>query len=183
VRPRRVVTGHDADGVAIVVSDEPVPRYVERRAIPGMTDAIVWATASPPRAPGDGADPTVAVSSVVPGPGETRFLTVTLPPASVMASARFDPAAAAAEDAEVIPGLAERFEPDNPGMHVTPTVDYVLVLEGEVWLDLDGGRETMLRAGDLVIQNATRHAWRNKSERPATMAVVMLGIAREGGGA
>lgn len=180
-----MVTGHDAEGNAVVVADGPVPRYVERQAIPGMTDSVLWATANPPSAPADGADPTAAVSSVVPGPGETRFLTVTLPPAAVFTADDFDPAAAAAEDAAVVPGLAERFEPDNPGMHVTPTVDYILVLDGEVWLDLDDGDDTHLRKGDVVIQNATRHAWRNKGERPATLAVVMIGVAEpaQGGAA
>jgi hypothetical protein len=176
-----VVTGHDADGRAVVVSDRPVPRFVEREAIAGMSDAVLWATAAPGEAPCDGADPTAAVTSVVPGPGETRFLTVTLPPAAVFESDEFDPAAAAAEDAAVVPGLAERFDPADPGMHSTPTVDYVVVLEGEVWLVMGGGEETLLRRGDVVIQNATRHAWRNRSERPATIATVLIGVG--GGGA
>jgi mannose-6-phosphate isomerase-like protein (cupin superfamily) len=163
-----VVTGHDADGRPTIVGDEPLPRFVERRAIPGMADGVVWATAA-------GAGGAEAVVSVVPGPGETRFLTVTLPPATAFESAQFDPAAAAAEDAEVIPGLAELFDPDDPGMHATPTVDYVVVLEGEVHLVMEGGEETVVRQGDIVIQNGTRHAWRNLSEHPATLATVMIG--------
>lgn len=178
-----MVTGHDADGRAVVVADGPVPRHVERRAIPGMADSVLWATGAPPRAPRDGADAAPAVGSVVPDGGETRFLTVTLPPAAVFAAPGFDPAAAAAEDADVVPGLAERFEPDNPGMHVTPTVDYVIVLDGEVWLELDDGEGTELGRGDIVIQNATRHAWRNKGEAPATLAVMMIGVGERGGAA
>jgi mannose-6-phosphate isomerase-like protein (cupin superfamily) len=167
-----VVTGHDADGRARIVADEPLPRFVERRAIPGMSDGVVWATGT-----GEAdADAAEAVVAVVPGPGETRFLTVTLPPAAVFESADFDPAAAAAEDAEVIPGLAERFDPEDPGMHATPTVDYVIVLEGEVHLVMDGGEETVVRRGDIVVQNGTRHAWRNLSQSPATLATVMIGV-------
>ena len=67
-------------------------------------------------------------------------------------------------------GLAE---PD--GMHTTPTVDYAIVLDGEIWLELDEGRSTLLRRHDVVIQNGTRHAWRNKSERAATVAFVLIG--------
>jgi mannose-6-phosphate isomerase-like protein (cupin superfamily) len=189
VRPRRVVTGRDADGNAVFVSDGELPRFVAREAIPGMEDGVVWATEAAAAAPRDGADPTAAVTSVVPAPGATRFLTVTLPPESALAAAELDPAAIAAENAAVVPGLAERFEPDDPAMHVTPTVDYVVVLEGELWLDLGEGRETLVRRGDLVVQNATRHAWRNRGSGPATIATVFVGVetdaegdGEEGGG-
>jgi hypothetical protein len=182
VRLRRVVTGHGADGRATIVADEPVPRWVPRKAIPGMEDAVVWSTAAPPSAPRDGADPTAAVTSVVPAPGETRLVTVTMPPAEVFAAAGFDAATAAAEDAEVVPGLAERFDPDEPGMHTTPSVDYVIVVEGEVVLVMEDGSEATVRAGDVVVQNATRHSWQNRTDSPATMLVVFVGVEEEEGG-
>jgi hypothetical protein len=182
VRLRRVVTGHGADGRATIVADEPVARWVPRKAIPGMEDAVVWSTAAPPSAPRDGADPTAAVTSVVPAPGETRLLTVTMPPAEVFAAEGFDAAAAAAEDAEVVPGLAERLDPDEPGMHTTPTVDYVIVVEGEVVLVMEDGSEATVRAGDVVVQNATRHGWQNRTDSPATMLVVFVGVEEEEGG-
>jgi mannose-6-phosphate isomerase-like protein (cupin superfamily) len=169
-----VVTGEGGDGRPAIVSDAPLPRFVERTAIPGMSDGVVWSTGGAPVDAGD--DAAAAVTSVVPGPGETRFLTVTLPPAAVFESADFDPAAAAAEDAEVVPGLAELFDPEDPGMHATPTVDYVIVLAGEVWLELDGGEGTLVRQGDIVVQGGVRHAWRNKGDAPATLATVMVGI-------
>jgi len=56
-------------------------------------------------------------------------------------------------------------------MHTTDSVDYVLVLDGEVWLELDDGELTRLRAGDTVIQNGTRHAWRNQGTESVTLAV------------
>jgi quercetin dioxygenase-like cupin family protein len=59
-------------------------------------------------------------------------------------------------------------------MHVTSSIDYALVLSGELWLELDDGETVHLRAGDIVIQQATRHGWRNKSGHPATIAFVML---------
>jgi len=60
-------------------------------------------------------------------------------------------------------------------MHVTQIVDYAILLDGELWLELDD-RETMhLAAGDIVVQQATRHGWRNNGENPATIAFVMLG--------
>lgn len=60
-------------------------------------------------------------------------------------------------------------------MHVTPTLDYAIILDGELWLELDDGEPSRLSAGDLVVQQATRHGWRNKGTRPATIAFVMLG--------
>ena len=78
-----------------------------------------------------------------------------------------------AENLAVSPGLAERFEPD--GKHQTPTVDYGIVLDGEIWMELDDGNETRLSQFDAFVQNGTRHAWRNKSDKPATIAVVLVG--------
>ena len=172
---RRLVTGHDAAGRAVFTSDSSPPRTDPFKHIPGMVSRLVWSTAATPSLPHDGNDPTTAVKSVVPGVGETRLLLVTFPPDSVFAAQDFDPAAAAQENLRVSPGLAERFEPD--GMHQTPTIDYGIVLDGEIWLELDDGHAELLLPHSVVIQNGTRHAWRNKSDRPATLAFVLIGAA------
>jgi quercetin dioxygenase-like cupin family protein len=72
--------------------------------------------------------------------------------------------------------MAAAMEPDNPGMHQTATVDYGIVLDGEVVLELDDGAQTVLTAGDTIVQLGSRHAWRNKSDRPATVAFVLTGV-------
>ena len=172
---RRAVTGHDRAGASAVVLDTAVPRSDAFRHIPGMVSRLVWATEPVPGLPFDGTDPTPAVADFVPAPGATRFLIVTFPPDSVFCAPGFDPAAAAAENRAISPGLAERFEPD--GMHTTDTVDYGIVLDGEIWLELDEGRSAHLRRHDVVVQNGTRHAWRNRSERPATLAFVLIGAS------
>jgi hypothetical protein len=174
---RRVVAGHDPAGTSAVVLDTAVPRSDAFRHIPGMVSRLVWASAPVPGLPFDGVDPTPAVADFVPAPGATRFLIVTFPPDSVFSAPDFDPAAAAAENLAISPGLAERFEPD--GMHTTDTVDYGIVLDGEIWLELDEGRSAHLRRHDVVVQNGTRHSWRNKSERPATLAFVLIGARRQ----
>ena len=112
---------------------------------------------------------------MLPAPGETRFILLTLPPDSVFADPTFDGAAAGAEAMQHSPGIAELFESDNPGMHTTPTVDYDLVLDGEVWLELSDGKEVRLTAGDLVVQHGARHAWRNKSKSGAIVAAILIG--------
>lgn len=172
---RRVVTSHNGSRRAVVAADSAPPRTSKFEHIPGMVSRLVWATSAVPRLPYDGCDPTSGVTSLVPNPGETRFVIVTFPPDSVFASPSFNPEAAMRENLAVSPGLAERFEPD--GMHQTPTVDYGIVLDGEVWLELDDGHSERLQRYDVVVQNGTRHAWRNRTALPATLAFVLIGAA------
>lgn len=175
---RRIVTGSDENGASMVALDGTPPRTDAFKTIPGMVSRLLWATPAAPAVPFDGNDPTPAVASIVPEVSGTRFLVVTFPPDSVFFAPAFDGQAAAAENLRLSPGLAERFEAD--GMHATPTVDYGIVLEGEVWLELDEGRAERLVAHDVVVQNGTRHAWRNKSDRPATLAFVLIGANTSG---
>ncbi|WP_338691143.1 cupin domain-containing protein [Bradyrhizobium sp. 26S5] len=172
----RIVTGCNGEGKADVVLDGAPPRTDVFQRIPGMVSRLVWATAETALVPVKNVDPTMSVTSIAPASGETRFLVVTFPPDSVFAAPDFDPAAATEENLRLNPGLAEHFEPD--GMHATDSVDYGIVLDGEIWLELDDGRQTCLRKHDVVVQNGTRHAWRNKSDRPATLAFVLIGASR-----
>jgi quercetin dioxygenase-like cupin family protein len=100
-----------------------------------------------------------------------------LPPESRRAAAPppADREAGLAESDERLPGAAAHFEPDQPGMHTTATIDFEVVLDGEVWLELDDGAEVHLRRGDTVVQNGTRHRWRNKGDAPARVAGFMVG--------
>ena len=63
-------------------------------------------------------------------------------------------------------------------MHSTDSLDYGIVIDGDIWLELDDGVRTLLTTGDIAVQCGTRHAWRNKSDRPATMAFVLIGARR-----
>jgi len=103
---------------------------------------------------------------------------VTYPPDSVTAVPGFDPAAARAEYLARLPGLAERFEPDNPGMHTTDSIDYVIVVDGEISLELDERMVGPFQCGDIVVQNGTRHAWRNRGNKPAKLVFVFVGAKR-----
>jgi hypothetical protein len=172
---RRVVTGHDSEGRPVIVDDGVPPRTHEFATLPGSISSLAWATD-----PGEpfnkaGEDPTAKTESLVPPPGGTRLMLVTVLPDAAMASPDFDGAAFAAEQMAHGPGLAELFEAD--GMHTTPTVDYSIVLDGEVWLELSDGHLTHLTAGDVVVQNGTRHAWRNRSDRPVTLAFILIGVS------
>jgi hypothetical protein len=175
MKVRRVVTSRDSAGRSVFASDADAPMAHDFQHIPGMAVANLWRTNSECDIPRQVVDPTPQTPSLVPGPGGTQLLYVVFPPDSVMASPSFDPAAAVAENLKLAPGIAERFEPDHPGMHTTPTIDYGIVLQGEIWLELDAGVVKHLRQHDVVIQHGTRHAWRNRGNAPALVAFVLIG--------
>tara|TARA_Y100000780_G_scaffold226494_1_gene240357 strand:- start:1526 stop:2080 length:555 start_codon:yes stop_codon:yes gene_type:complete len=174
---RRVVTGHDAEGHSVFIEDNLAPRAADFQDIPGHGYAQVWSTHS--TASISKRDLTMQRGSLIPSPGGASVLAITFPPDTVMMSPA-NPERAFTEMATHLPGLIDCFEPDNPGMHTTPTVDYGILLTGELWLELDGGEERKISPGDVVIQNATRHAWRNKSNENARMIFVMLGANSDG---
>lgn len=175
---RRVVAGVGPDGRATVLSDGVAPRHAEYQSLPGFASALLWAT---PAVPVLGGGPVVDATpdaAFVPAAGGTCLMMVTFPPDATMARADFDPMAYGAEAMRLAPGLAETFEPDHPGFHATPTIDYDIVLDGEITLELDDGREVLLRQHEVAVQHGNRHAWRNKSDRPATMLFVLIGAQR-----
>jgi mannose-6-phosphate isomerase-like protein (cupin superfamily) len=103
----------------------------------------------------------------------------TVPPQSAVPAAGIDPAALSAEIDAKLPGLTEHMEPDAPGMHTTETIDFEYVISGRVVLELDDGATATLGPGDTVVQNGTRHAWRNPFDEPCRMVVVIIGAERK----
>lgn len=182
---KRVVTGHDSNGKSIFVSQAPPRRKVTLVAVPGLEFAELWATEGRQSIPVSTQDPALTMESFVPSPEGTRFRVVVFPPESEAPESAPTEEQAAAARAEILaklPGLGETVEPDFR-MHTTDTIDYGIVVSGEIWLDLDDGQETLLRTGDCVIQNGTRHAWRNRSGQPCRMVFVMVGAERSSAGA
>jgi quercetin dioxygenase-like cupin family protein len=76
--------------------------------------------------------------------------------------------------------MSQWMEADDPGMHTTDTVDFEVVISGEIILELDDGAEKVLRAGDTNIQNGTRHRWHNRGSEPAVIATFIVGANRAG---
>lgn len=175
---KRVVTGVDAKGTSIFYSDAAMTP-VTLAMMPGANFYQVWGTEGVLRSPV--VDPAVPSKNFFPGPGGSRFGLLTFPP-----DADPDPDAALPDEAtinaliaeaeEKLPGLIGVFEPDAPGMHQTVTVDYLMVVTGELWLELDDGAEVHLPTGSCIVQNGARHAWRNRSGAPATLAYVSLAV-------
>ncbi len=179
MKVRRVVTGHTPAGKATVASDTEVDAITVAMA-PGMEFHRIWGADLPPTFPDEGSPRPF--TAYFPPVGGFRFGLFTVPPDAVPPSAAdIDPAvieAAVKEMEERLPGMVASMEFDHPGMHTTNTVDFEYVISGEVWLELDDGREVHLRPGDTVIQNGTRHAWRNKGTEPCRMVTIIVGAHR-----
>lgn len=175
---RRVVTGHSPAGKAVFVSDGAPSRVATVKGLKGFSITGVWATDwGMTHLPGSD-DPTGAMTTFVPGPGGTRFLITVLPPAGESLPQGVEPQTVLEEMRTKLPGLAESMELEHPGMHTTDTVDYDIIISGDVWCELDDGEEVHLKAGDILVQNGTRHAWRNKSKKPCVMYSILIGAPR-----
>lgn len=172
---RRVVTGYLPEGPSAVVSDSDI-EPVEVALIPGGVFHPVWAADHRPFLPAGGQRP--ASSGWFPPPDGFRFLVFAVPPDTVTPAADLDRAAGVAELDAKLPGFRAAFERGNPGVHTTDSVDVGIVLCGELVLELDPGHETTLRGGDTFVQQGTRHAWRNRTAEPATVAVTLIGARR-----
>jgi len=169
---RRVTTGH-TDGRARVIADEDV-EPITLGLLPGFETFEVWHTDETPSMPEDLGEP--GAPRYFPPAGGSVCRVVTFPPdAGGITDPDFDFAAALAEADELVPDLVAVLEPDNPGMHATDSVDYGIVLSGELELELDDGGTTTVRPGTVVVQRGTRHAWRNRSDEPARVAFVLVG--------
>lgn len=176
MRVRRVVTGQTATGDAVVSDTAVEPITVQ--LMPGSEFFYLWGSDTVVTVPTSGEQP--AAPSWYPPVGGFRFGMFTLAPQSAAAAEDIDLAAAMAEVQQKLPGVIEQMDPAHPDRHATNSVDFVVVLSGEAWLELDNGERTLLRAGDTVVQNGTRHAWHNASDQPCVMAAVLVGANRAG---
>jgi len=172
---RRVVTGHDASGKAVVLSDGPVPTVHSNPIRPGQLSFEVWKTHAMP-VPIDAAEPepTAGARSLQPPPHGTLFRISVVPPESEE-TRKLTPEQARDLFRKSGAGEASTFGSGgrHPMMHRTETVDYAVVLEGEITLLLDEG-DVQLKAGDVVIQRGTSHAWSNRSGKNVKMLYVLI---------
>lgn len=175
----RVVTGHDAEGKAIIASNGPLPTVVDIAAIPGTVFHEVWSTAATPAPVDNGADPTLG-ALMLPPPGQgTRMRFVDIPPdtAEFLAQGAGQMKDAFAQIGDEKASTVKAHSP-HPLMHRTESVDYGVVIEGEMTLVLDDS-EVQLLPGSVVVQRGTNHAWANRSGRPCRMLFVLIDGAYE----
>ncbi len=170
----RVVTGHAGDGRAIVASDGPLPTVAEIAAIPGTVFHEVWSTSGSPAPVDNGDDPTLGPLMLPPPPRGTRIRFVDIPPDTdeFLAEGAKRMQAAFAQIGDEKASTVQPHSP-HPLMHRTESVDYGIVIDGEMTLVLDDS-EVLLRPGSVVVQRGTNHAWANRSGRPCRMLFVLV---------
>jgi mannose-6-phosphate isomerase-like protein (cupin superfamily) len=172
---RCVVTGQTPSGKSVFVRDTPV-QPVTLALFPGYEFHRLWGSDTTSELPSDGTPPPHP--RYFPPKLGFRFGFFIVPPDSVRVVARVNTAEGIEEIQQKLPGLIDVLERDHPGMHTTDTVDFDVVVSGEVVLELDDGAEVVLKAGDCVVQNGTRHAWHNRSSENCVIAVTLLGATR-----
>ena len=173
---RCVVTGQNESGKSVIVRNTPI-QPVCLALFPGYEFHRIWGNDSVPELPSDGTPPQQP--TYFPSKNGFRFGFFTIPPETRRSLDRINPASAIEEIQQKLPGMLDVLERDHPGMHTTDTVDFDVVVSGRVYLELDDGAEVLLKAGDCVIQNGTRHAWHNRSSDKCLIAVTLLGAERK----
>lgn len=172
---RRVVTGHDGTGKAIVVTDGPSPHKIVRPDV-GTVNRQMWMTDRTPADISGSADPAVAHQGIPPPTAGTVFRIIDFPPTTDAEIAKLDPDFLS----KVIPHgshVPSKYRPaSHPFMHRTRSIDYALVLAGEIDMKLDE-EEIHLKAGDILIQQGTNHAWINRSGKTCRIAFILIDAA------
>ncbi len=148
--PRRIVTGHDENGVSVVVSDGPVP-VTRELTEDGVAFHEVWVTNTAPATIRAGVEDPTAGAIMVPPPTHGTRIRIN----------------------EFLPQHLDEGGRQSP-VHRTESIDYGIVLEGEITLLLDDS-EVTARAGDIVVQRGTDHAWANRGDEIARVVFVLVG--------
>jgi len=138
---RRVVTGHDENGKAIVLFDEISNTAMSRR--PGQTGCVVWTTEGFP------------VNNDGTADDGAREVQTGLPNGTILRINKFDPGV-------------------SPRMHRTDTIDYAIVMSGEIDMEMDDGFVVHLKTGDVLVQRGTIHNWINNSTEPCIIAFILI---------
>ena len=209
---RRVVTGHDAAGRSVFITDAPAP-HVYNRAPGSAVVTELWETRAMPADNSGNDEVTDHPFRLAPPRNGSVFRIVEYPPdkervaalerqrasaddgsghgaalaseasgqrgnSIVRAHSASEDARERADDTRSEPGSSaraafDRGSPRHPGFHKTSSVDYAIVLSGEIYALMDEG-EVLLRAGDVLVQRGTNHAWSNRTDDPARLAFVLI---------
>jgi mannose-6-phosphate isomerase-like protein (cupin superfamily) len=166
---RRVVTGHDASGKAAVLIDGAAPNAKLRKAT-GLTSTLLWVTDGSPVDNSGRADSAEREIGVAPPPCGSIFRVVDFPPAALVGAVDN---AAMLREMGIAGGHAD---PRHATMHRTKSIDYAVVISGEIHMLLDDS-EVHLKAGDVLVQRGTNHAWVNRGKENCRIAFVLIDAA------
>lgn len=166
---RRVVTGHNDAGRSIIVFDGDAGAVKEMESMPGLALTDLWETSAAPvdnRGNDDAANRPVVLEPPANG---TIFRIVEFPPDAAW-KGKADPNEAFES---IGAGHASDSASDDPMMHKTSTIDYLIVIKGEIWAIVDEG-EVCLKPGDVMVQRGTNHSWSVRTDEPCLLAAVLV---------
>ena len=172
---RRVVTGHDENGVATVIMDGEASCILRRPNRPGVTLTNLWQSEKSPADMELHDDPVNGPLILHPPKNGSVFRIVQFDPEDPDQLATLDGKAAFAEmgaSANIVEGAR------HPFMHRTDSLDYAVVLTGEIYMMMDED-EYLLKAGDIVVQQGTNHAWSNRGSEPCQIVFVLIDADKE----
>ena len=171
-RVRRVVTGHDAKGRSVLLMDGLAPNVKEMASMPGLALTDLWETKGAPARNEGATDDADRPVRLEPPRNGTILRIVEFPPDAHWRSR--------ADAREAFGSIGAGHAPDrhssDPMMHKTATVDYIIVLKGEIHAIMDEG-ETLLKAGDILVQRGTNHSWSVRGHEPCVIAAVLVSAA------
>ncbi len=171
-RIRRVVSGLDASGRSSVIFDGDAPSHFEVPGVPGQAVSFLWKTDDAPASNEGSTDAVDVPMQFPPNPRGTCFFVFEYPPLSA-----FDHATPAERLRALQGGHSDDEANDatkkHPGMHRTDTLDYVVVISGEITVVLETG-EVTLGAGDVFVDRGVYHAWENRGKVPAVFASIVI---------
>lgn len=169
---RRIITEDDASGRSRIIEDAPATAIKTVAERPNYRSVNLWRTQASP-APIKAADSIAEHRGILPPKnGGTILRIIDFPPEAA------DPAERQRQISATFGGMFADADHDkrvgaHPGMHRTETVDYAIILEGEIWAVMDEN-ETLMRQGDVLIQRGTNHAWANRSSKTARICFVLI---------
>jgi mannose-6-phosphate isomerase-like protein (cupin superfamily) len=169
---RRVVTGHDETGKSVFIIDGDATAVKEMDSMPGLALTDLWQTNGAPAGNTGNADAADRPVVLEPPANGTIFRLVEFPPDSAW---RGKADAADAFDS-IGAGHAPVAGSDDPMMHRTSTVDYLIVVKGEIWAILDDS-EVCLKQGDMMVQRGTNHSWSVRTDEPCLLAAILVNAA------
>jgi hypothetical protein len=173
-RFRRIVTGHDQQGRSIFLSDDASPHVMPIMDQPNFAVTDFWKTSATPADNGAATDrdPCAIPTQVAPPASGSVFRVVQFPPDRDWAAKAAAMGGSVPID-ETAKSASKGGEVRHAHMHRTRSIDYAIVLSGEIWAIMDVG-ETKMVAGDVLVQRGTNHAWANRSNAPCIIAFVLI---------
>ena len=175
-RVRRVLTGHDAEGRSTFIADGLAPNVKEMASMPGLALTDLWETAGAPASNAGDKDAAARPVRLEPPKRGTILRIVEFPPDSAWRQG------ADAQEAfkSIGAGHAKDRKSSDPMMHKTGTVDYIIVLKGEIYAIMETG-EKLLKAGDVLVQRGTNHSWSVRGNEPCVVAAILVNAKPVGG--